>query len=380
MRARPDGRVILLGATGTTGRITAQAMVRQGLEPVLAGRNEVDLRDLAEELSDRSASGAALEVAVVSTETPSSVQELLRSPGDVLVSCVGPFTKQGDAAVSAAAEAGCGYLDCAWEPPFVRKVFSQFGPTAAGNGSVLLPAFGCHDVAGSLAATIAVRRTLAASRPPARVDIGYFVTGAGRGVPPSVALIEDSFRWSGGRLRPERPGVRVRSFEVGAGKQSEGLSLGSAEHFTVPRLAATISEVNVYVGWYGRLTKAAAVAGAVSGTASRVPGFGSVWESMVRGVSGSAGPGVGSDPSARRPRSLVVAETYDADGVFQQRVRVEGPPPQELTGSLLSWGAGMLLQGAENDAGALGPAEAFGTEALVSGCMALGLAEVHHRY
>lgn len=380
MRARPDGRVILLGANGTIGRLTAGAMVRQGLQPLLAGRNEIELRDLAEELSDRTADGAALDVAVVSTDSPDQLRALVQSSGDVLVSCIGPASRRADTVVSAAAEAGCGYLDCVWEPPFVRKVFSQYGPLAASNGAVLLPAFGCHDVAGSLAATIAVRRTMTGSRPPARVDIGYFVLGAGRGVPPSVALIEDSYRWTGGRLRPERPGVRVRSFEVGAGKQSEGLSLGSAEHFTVPRLAATIADVNVYVGWYGRLTKAAAVAGAVSGPASRVPGFGSVWESMVRGVSGSSGPGSGSDNATGRSRSLVVAETYDADGVFQQRVRVEGPPPQELTGSLLSWGAGMLLRGAEDGVGALGPAEAFGTEAVVSGCMALGLAEIHHRH
>ena len=33
------GRVILFGATGFTGRLTAEAMTRAGLAPVLAGRS-----------------------------------------------------------------------------------------------------------------------------------------------------------------------------------------------------------------------------------------------------------------------------------------------------------------------------------------------------
>ena len=148
----------------------------------------------------------------------------------------------------------------------------------------------------------------------------------------------------------------------------------------MPRLAASVTDVNVYVGWFGRLTRAAAVAGTVGGTASRVLGMGSVWDSMVRGF-GTVGGGDGSaDPNNPQHRTVVVAETYDADGALQQRVRVEGPGPHMLTAALLSWGAGMLVQGAASRTGPLGPAEAFGTEALISGCLALGLAEVHNRY
>lgn len=379
MRARPEGRVFLLGAGGDLGRQTAAAMVRQGLQPVLAGRDESGLQAVAAELAEEAPSGRAPEIAIADTASPQSVGALVTSPGDVLISTVGPFTQHGDAAIRAAADAGCGYLDSSWEPPFVRRVFSRYGPVATARGAVLLPAFGCYYVAGSLAATIAVRRTMTGSRPPARVDIGYFVTGAGRSGAPGDALIEESFRWADGRLQQERPGARVRSFDVGGGKQSDALSLGTAEHFTVPRMAASITSINVYVGWFGRFTRAAAVAGSVGGTASRVPGIGGVWDTMVRGIGGAASGGP-SEASGGKRRTVVVAETFDADGAFQQRVRVEGPPPYPLTASLLSWGAGMLLQGAETGAGALGPAEAFGTEALIGGCMALGLSEIHHKF
>ena len=371
--------MILLGAGGDLGRQTAAAMVRQGLQPVLAGRDESGLQAVADELAEDAPSGRSPEIAIAETASPESVRALVNSPGDVLISTVGPFTQHGDAPIRAATDAGCGYLDSSWEPPFVRRVFSRYGPAATARGAVLLPAFGCYYVAGSLAATIAVRRTMTGSRPPARVDIGYFVTGAGRSLGPSDALAEESFRWADGRLQQERPGARVRNFDIGGGKQADALSLGTAEHFTVPRMAASITSINVYVGWFGRLTRAAAVAGSVSGTASRVPGIGGVWDTMLRGIGGTAGGGP-SDVTGGKRRTVVVAETFDADDTFQQRVRVEGPPPYPLTASLLSWGAGMLLQGAEAGAGALGPAEAFGTEALIGGCMALGLAEIHHRF
>ena len=43
-------RIVLFGATGYTGRLTAEAMVERGLRPVLAARNRERLAALAEEL------------------------------------------------------------------------------------------------------------------------------------------------------------------------------------------------------------------------------------------------------------------------------------------------------------------------------------------
>ncbi len=354
-------------------------MIRQGMQPVLAGSSEEDLAELAENLEADLPKGRRIPIATADASSAEAVGGLLRSSGDVLVSTVGSYTSHGDIPVRAAIASGCGYVDCAWEPPFIQRVFSGLSPSAAAHGAVLLPAFGSYYVAGSLAATIAVRRAMTGSRPPGRVDIGYFTLG-GRGGAPGEALIDSAFRWSDGRMTTERPGLRVRTFDIGGGKHSDALSFGTAEHFTVPRLAASVTEVNVYVGWFGRLTRAASVAGAVGSTARAMPGLGTVWDSMVRGIGSNGAPAVARGHTDDRSRTLVVAETYDADGAFQHRVRVEGPDPRELTASLLSWGAGMLLQGAETGVGVLGPAEAFGTEALISGCMALGLSEIHHEH
>jgi len=99
MRARPDGRLVLLGPTGNAGRLTAAAMVRQGLDPVLAGRDEESLRTLAEELASGADRPCHLEVAVADTSDAATVHALVDSAGDVLVSCAGPFTIHGNAAV-----------------------------------------------------------------------------------------------------------------------------------------------------------------------------------------------------------------------------------------------------------------------------------------
>jgi short subunit dehydrogenase-like uncharacterized protein len=44
------GRIVLLGATGYTGALTARAMARRGERPVLAGRDGARLQALASEL------------------------------------------------------------------------------------------------------------------------------------------------------------------------------------------------------------------------------------------------------------------------------------------------------------------------------------------
>ena len=82
------GRIVLFGATGYTGRLTAEAMVARGDRPVLAGRNAERLAALAEELG-------GLETAIADVAEPASVRALVE-PGDALVATVGPFARWGD--------------------------------------------------------------------------------------------------------------------------------------------------------------------------------------------------------------------------------------------------------------------------------------------
>jgi short subunit dehydrogenase-like uncharacterized protein len=94
------GRIVLYGATGYTGGLTARAMVAIGSRPVLAGRHQGRLTALAEQLT-RAGDGIKLETAVAGSEESRSLRELIGA-GDVLVSTAGPFLKVGRSVVEAA--------------------------------------------------------------------------------------------------------------------------------------------------------------------------------------------------------------------------------------------------------------------------------------
>src|SRR5260370_40971947 len=149
------GRIVLYGATGYMGALTARAMVASGARPVLAGRDQGRLNALAARLS-QPGGGTELETAVAGTAGPGSVRDLIGA-GDGLVSTAGPFMKIGRSAVAAAVDAGALYLDSRGEPPFIRQVFEEFGPRAERTGAVLLTAFGYDYVPGNLAAALALR-------------------------------------------------------------------------------------------------------------------------------------------------------------------------------------------------------------------------------
>ena len=112
-----EKRIILFGATGYTGRLTAAAMVARGDRPVLAARTKAKVEAMAAELG-------GLESAVADVAEPASVRALLE-PGDAIVATVGPFARWGDPAVEAAIDAGASYIDSTGEPAFVRRVFEQ---------------------------------------------------------------------------------------------------------------------------------------------------------------------------------------------------------------------------------------------------------------
>src|SRR4051812_47027734 len=186
--AAPTGRIVLFGATGYTGGLTARALVAAGVRPVLAGRDPARLRALAAELA-----APALECQVADVTDAASVRALV-GPGDVLLTTVGPFARWGPAAVDAALDAGASYVDSTGEGAFIRGLVEEAGPRAADAGSVLLTAFGYDYVPGNLAAALALHRACSdvpdAGGEPVAVDIGYFMTGdagprGARGGPPA---------------------------------------------------------------------------------------------------------------------------------------------------------------------------------------------------
>jgi short subunit dehydrogenase-like uncharacterized protein len=359
--------IVVFGATGATGRRTAERLVAAGERPVLAGRDEEALRALSERLG-------GLPIRHADALRRNSVFALVEE-GDVLVSLVGPFARWGEPAVRAAISAGAIYLDSTGEPVFVRRVFEEFGPAARRAGAALLTAQGYDYVPGALAGALALRE---AGEAAVRVDVGYYAFGGGigslsRGTRLSLvgAALADHFAFRDGRLRTTRAAERMRSFDV-RGRARPALSVGGAEHFTLPPVHAGLREVNVYMGWVGPLARPVQAASVVGSVATRVPG--------VRGVLQGAGErlagAVGVDDPDTEGLSWVAATAHDAAGATLAQVELSGDSGYVFTAGFLAWAARRAAGAGVAGTGALGPVEAFGLEELERGCAEAGLTRV----
>jgi short subunit dehydrogenase-like uncharacterized protein len=364
-------RIVVFGATGYTGDLTARALVDRGARPVLAARNMARVSALAEELG-------GLDWTVADVARPDSVRALVER-GDVLISTVGPFERWGEPAVQAAVGAGAHYLDSTGEGSFIRAVFERFGPGAQAAGCGLLTAFGYDWVPGNLAGALALRD---AGEAATRVEIGYFNPGSGAasmsgGTRASAAgvMLSPGFAWHAGRLVDERPARHGRAFELSQGKRARAVSAASSEHFALPRIHPTLRDVDVYLGWFGPASEPLRAMSAAMAPVLKLPGTRDALDGLFgRLVKGSTG---GPDAGARATsRSLVLAEAYDAAGTRLADVRLEGINGYDLTAGFLAWGAQTAAAGGLQGTGALGPVDGFGLDALEAGCAEVGIARV----
>jgi short subunit dehydrogenase-like uncharacterized protein len=360
-----SGRIVLFGATGYTGALTARALADRGIRPILAGRDEERLQALAGVLGH-------LETRVADAAEPATLRGLVER-GDVLVSTVGPFARLGEPVARAAIDAGAHYLDSTGESAFIRTVFERHGPAAAANRCGLLTAFGFDWVPGNLAGALALR---VAGERATRVEAGYFVTGGGgvtSGGTRASALgmfVAPGFALRGGRIVTEPTARRVRAFDVGR-RRLTAVSVGGSEHFALPRIAPGLQDVGVYLGLPGAPARGAQALSLGTAVLGRLPGARGALGTLVRPLArGSTG---GPDAEARaRVGSLVIAEAYDAGGTRLSAVRLSGVNPYEFTAAMLAWGAQAAAEGGLAD-GALGPVDAFGLDALERGCAEAGI-------
>lgn len=369
--------IVLFGATGYTGRRTAEAMVRRGLRPVLAGRSAGRLTSLAQRLAKLGF--AELDVVTADIGDAASVRALI-GRGDVLVSTVGPFARLGGPALSAAVEAGASYLDSTGEPPFIRRVFEEFGPRAEQTGASLITAFGHDYVPGNLAGALALRRSGGGVH---RIAVGYLISaGSGsrvmsRGTFSSIVELatEQSFTWRA-VIQPEPTGSRMRTFQLG-GRDCPALSIGSTEHYSLPRFAVSqglpeVPEVDVYLGWFGPTVRALHLCSRITPALLAIPG--THWAVRKAGRFAMRWVAEEPDPAAlARVTSHVVGTAYNASGTALAQVRLVSGDPYQLTANLLAWGAQYAAEHGVARPGALGPAEAFGLEVLEAGALQAGL-------
>lgn len=132
--------VVLFGATGFTGGLTAEYLARTappGLRWAVAGRNKSRLTALQEQFD--------VPVLVADMTDPSSLAELAGATR-VVATTVGPYVTHGEPLVAACAKAGTGYLDLTGEPEFVDTMYVRYHQQAVETGSRLIHAAGFDSI------------------------------------------------------------------------------------------------------------------------------------------------------------------------------------------------------------------------------------------
>ena len=361
-----DSRIVLFGATGYTGRLTAAALVRRGVRPVLAGRSPAALEQLSDELG-------ALPTEVADVRDPASVLALVDT-GDVLLSTVGPFHQWGAPAVEAAITVGAHYLDSTGEPAFIRRVFDEWSGPAKSAEIALLTAFGFDYVPGNLAGALALETAGPAA---VSVTVGYFTEGgtsvsAGTVASAAHAAVERGFTFRRGELRTESPGIALLRHELDERTTRSSISVAGTEHFELPALYPQLTDVRVGIGMAGPATPAVWAFSRFADPVLRIPGA----RDLARRAIGATVRGSGGGPSEEYNAlagTVVTAHTYAEDGSELSRVILAGPSVYSFTAEILAWGAQQLAAGVVKEIGAVGPVSAFGLRDLEAGCAAIGL-------
>ena len=158
--------VVLVGATGFTGGLTAEYLLRHapsGLRWALAGRSPEKLESVRGRLAEADPAAADLPLLHADTADPASLADVAASTR-VVITTVGPYLEHGGPLVAACAEAGTDYVDLTGEPEFVDRTYLEHHATAQRTGARIVHACGFDSVPHDLGAMYTVQQ-LAATGP-----------------------------------------------------------------------------------------------------------------------------------------------------------------------------------------------------------------------
>lgn len=399
--AQREFDIVLYGATGFVGKLTAEYLARAsgGARIALAGRSPERVQAVRDALPE-----AARDWPIITADAsaPVTLNELARRTR-VVVTTVGPYAKYGLPLVAACAEAGTDYADLTGEPNFVLESMRLYHKQAIDTGARIVHACGfdsipsdlnvyslykraAADSAGGLGDTNLVVRTFAggvsggtlasmlelmeasSNDPALRRELqDPYTLSPDRGAEPEYGG-EPDVRWRrGGEIAPELNGYWTAAFAMAMPntrivRRSNAL-LGHAygAHF------AYAEQMSV-----GRSRLAPVAAAAITGVNAAALGLGArFFKYLPRPLVDRIVPKPGSGPSERtRERGHYTVETYtttDSGARYRATIGQQGDPGYKATSVLL--GESGLALALDRDAlspllGVLTPAAAMGDSLL----------------
>jgi short subunit dehydrogenase-like uncharacterized protein len=148
--------IVLYGATGFVGKLTAEYLARAGGKAriALAGRSPERLLAIRETLGE---SAQAWPVLAADASTPSTL-DAMAAQTRVVITTVGPYSRYGLPLVAACAAAGTDYADLTGEPPFVRDSIDLYHKQAHDTGARIVHACGFDSIPSDLTVYALYRR------------------------------------------------------------------------------------------------------------------------------------------------------------------------------------------------------------------------------
>ncbi len=137
--------IIVFGATGFTGALTAEYLARHapaGMSWALAGRNMGKLEDVRRRLGD---AWSELPLLRADCDDPASLRVVAEAT-KVVITTVGPYIRYGEPLVAACAAAGTDYVDLTGEPEFVDQMWLRYHEQAERSGARLVHSCGFDSI------------------------------------------------------------------------------------------------------------------------------------------------------------------------------------------------------------------------------------------
>jgi short subunit dehydrogenase-like uncharacterized protein len=389
--------VVLYGATGFVGKLTADYLAKAGGDAriALAGRSQDKLLAVRESLGD----GAQAWPVLTADASQPSTLNAMAARTQVVVTTVGPYIRYGLPLVAACAAAGTDYADLTGEPMFVREsidlhhkqaidtgarivhscgfdsipsdltVFAlhrraeRDGTGQLGDTNMVVRAFAGGVSGGTVASMIELLRT-ASSDPEARrlMNDPYTLT-PDRGAEPEMGGQPD-VRWRrGGEIAPELEGYWVGAFVMAAANTRIVRRSNALLDYAYGRRFEYAEQMSMGRSLAAPVAAALATAGNAATMALGSRYFNRLPTKLVERIA----PKPGTGPSERaREQGHYTVETYTTTGTgvrYKATMSQKGDPGYKATSVLL--GESGLALALDRDRlselrGVLTPASAMG--------------------
>lgn len=155
-----DFDIVLFGATGFTGELTARHLASRIPEDArwaLAGRNVGKLEAVRDRLAADFPELKDLPLLVADSGDAESLRAVAEATS-VVITTVGPYLLYGEGLVRACAEAGTDYVDLTGEPEFVDRMYVAYHQTAVASGARLVHSCGFDSIPHDLGVLFTVRQ------------------------------------------------------------------------------------------------------------------------------------------------------------------------------------------------------------------------------